>query len=103
LAYARRTIDLAMLETIKAETDRQISTIRGLLAEAASDSPLAPFLDADTVEAAAALWEAKSIGQRREIVRLLMSVVLLKGDSHGFDPESLLITPRRDAEDVSPA
>jgi hypothetical protein len=92
-----------MLETVKAETDRQISTIRGQLAEAVSDSPLAPFLDADTVGAAAALWETKSIGQRREIVQLLMSVDLLKGDSHGLDPDTLLITPRHTAKHISPA
>ncbi|MFJ9243768.1 recombinase family protein [Streptomyces sp. NPDC101776] len=103
LAYARRSIDLSMLETVKAECDRQISTIRTQLAEAVSDSPLAAFLDAGTVEAAVKLWKAKSIGQRREIARLLMDIVILKGDPHRLDPNTLLITPRRTAEDISRA
>ncbi|MFJ9895281.1 recombinase family protein [Streptomyces sp. NPDC091280] len=103
LSYARRSIDLEMLETVKAESDRQISVIRSQLAEAISDSPLADFLGAATVEGAAKLWTAKSIGQRREIVRLLMNVVVLKGDPYRLDPDTLLITPRRTAQDVSPA
>lgn len=103
LAYARRTIDLAMLETVKAETDRQISTIRSQLADAVSHSPLATFLDAGSVEAAAALWETRSIGERREIVNLLMRVVFLKGLRQGFDPDTLPITPRSAGEDISPA
>lgn len=103
LAYARRSIDLDMLETVKAESDRQISVIRGRLAEAVSHSPLADFLGAGTTEAVAKLWETKSIGQRREIVRLLMDVVVLKGDRHRLDPDTLLITPKRAAEGISRA
>lgn len=101
LAYARRSIDLDMLETVKAESDRQISAIRGQLAEAISDSPLADFLDAGTAEAATKLWKGKSIGQRREIIRLLMHVVVLKGDPYRLDPDTLLITPRGTTWNVS--
>ena len=103
LAYARRSIDMAMLETVKAECDKQISTIRTQLAEAVSDSPLADFLDAESVEAVTKVWHSKSIGQRREIVRLLMDIVILKGERHRLNPDTLLITPRRTAEDVSRA
>lgn len=103
LAYARRSIDLSMLETVKAECDKQISTSRTQLAEAASDSPLVDFLDARSMEAVTKLWRSKSIGQRREIVRLLMDVVVLKGDPDRLDPDTLLITPKRAAEDISRA
>ncbi|MFK0155408.1 recombinase family protein [Streptomyces sp. NPDC090493] len=98
LSFARKAIDLSMLETVKAETDLQISKIRAQLADAVSDSPLSDFLDADTFEAAAAVWETKGIGERREIVRLLMDVVVLKGDPYKLDPDTLIITPRNGAK-----
>ncbi|MFJ2162539.1 recombinase family protein [Streptomyces sp. NPDC087856] len=102
LAYARGSIDLEMLETVKAEADRQIATIRGQLAEAAADSPLVDFLGASTEQAAAKVWGTKSIGERREIVRLLMDVVVLKGDPYRLDPDTLVIMPKRAPKAVSP-
>lgn len=103
LSYARGALDLEMLETVKAEADRQISEIRGWLAEASSGSPLADFLETDTVEAATAVWKTLSIGRRREIVRSLMDITLLKGESNRLDPDAVVITPRRAGVKVSRA
>ncbi len=94
VSYARGGIDLEDLETIKADTAREIAALRSRLTEATSVSPLGEFLETDTVAAAFALWESKSIGQRREIVRLLMTVTLLKGASHDLDPATVRITPK---------
>ncbi|MFD9445473.1 recombinase family protein [Streptomyces sp. NPDC060006] len=93
-SYARRRIDLETLETVKADTDLQISELRSTLAEATVASPLAEFLEAGTAEAALVLWEAKSLGRRREIVRLLMDITLLKGDPYKLDPDTVLVTPK---------
>jgi site-specific DNA recombinase len=103
LSYNRGGIDLQMLETIRADNDQQISERRSKIAEATAASPLAEFLETDTVAAAAALWETKSIGRRREIVRLLMDVTLLKGDPYRLDPDTVLIRPRRHAAASSAA
>lgn len=103
LSYGRGKIDLSMLETIKAETDGEIKKIRRLIAEAVPVGPLTDFLEADTVEAVAAVWENLSIGRRREVVRLLMNIVVLKGDPYRLDPDTLLITPVRPKQRVSPA
>lgn len=95
LSFARGGIDLETLETVKADTDQQISRLRGVIAEATAASPLADFLETGSVEAAAAVWEALSIGRRREIVRLLMDVTVFKGRPHELDPDTILITPKR--------
>lgn len=94
LSYARGRIDLETLETVKAATDEQISVLRADLAEGTASSPLADFLEADTVAAAFEMWQSKSIGRRREIVRALMTVTLLKGTSHDLDPATVRITPK---------
>ncbi|MEU9972310.1 recombinase family protein [Streptomyces sp. NPDC051014] len=103
LAYARRSIDLGMLETVKAESDRQITVARDKLNAAIPQGPLSDFLETDSFEAAAAVWEAKSVGERREIVRLLMRVVLLKGDPYQLDPSTVIITPVKPTSAVSRA
>lgn len=93
-SYARRKISLAVLETVEADSDKQITEIRSRIAEATSNSPLADFLDADTVEAALEVWQSKSIGRRREIVRLLMGITLDKGAPYHLDPATVRITPK---------
>ncbi|MFJ2514657.1 recombinase family protein [Streptomyces griseoviridis] len=102
LAYARGAIDLEMLETIKAEADRQSSKIRKQLSAAVVESPLAGFLAVDGAEAVAALWETLSLPRRREIVRLLMTVTVgraphTRGQPPALDPATLIITPVRPA------
>ncbi|MFF5004648.1 recombinase family protein [Streptomyces phaeochromogenes] len=95
LSYARGGIDMQMLETIKADTDKRIGEVRGSLAEATASSPLAEFLETNTVDAAFRVWEGMSIGRRRTIVRLLMDITLLKGAPfHRLDPATILITPK---------
>ena len=86
-----------MLETIKADVDQQLSRVRGLLAEATSASPLADFLEIESVAAATAVWESLSIGRRREMVRLLMDITLLRAPrgTYDLDPDTVVITPRR--------
>lgn len=93
-SYARGAIDLETLETVKADISQQTAGLRGSLAEATAASPLADFLETDTVAAAFKAWEARSIGRRREIVRLLMDITLLKGATHHLDPATVLITPK---------
>lgn len=102
-AYGRGSIDLSMMETIKAETDREIKKIRGLLAKAVRSSPLTDFLEADTFESVVKVWKTLSIGRRREIVQLLMDIVVLKGDTYTLDPNTLLITPKSAHARISPA
>ncbi|TGA89425.1 recombinase family protein [Streptomyces sp. MZ04] len=92
-SYARGGIDLAMLETIRADRDKRVREIRTTMSEATAGNPLADFVEADTEAAAQAVWASKSIGRRREIVRLLMSVTLLKGDAYKLDPETVVIGP----------
>ncbi|MFC3347338.1 recombinase family protein [Streptomyces echinoruber] len=101
LSYARGGIDLEMLETIKATTDKRIAKIRSTLAEATAATPLADFLETGSVEAAYAVWQSKSIGRRREIVRLLMDIVLLKGAAYHLDPDTIVITPKRPSAGVA--
>ncbi|MFM9634338.1 recombinase family protein [Streptomyces galilaeus] len=94
LSYARGRIDLETLETVKADTDQQIAKLRAVIAEATAASPLVDFLDTDSVEAAAAVWGTLSVGRRREIVRVLMDVTVLKGDPYELDPDTIRIVPR---------
>ena len=94
LSYARGGIDLEMLETIKADTDRELSRVRAVLAEATATSPLADFLEVDSLAAAVVLWRTLSIGRRREIVRILMDITLLKAPQRDLDPDTVVITPR---------
>ncbi|MEV6122958.1 recombinase family protein [Streptomyces sp. NPDC052077] len=94
LSYSRGGIDLDMLETIKADAEQQIAKARGLLAEASANSPLAEFIETRTAAEAAAVWGSLSIGRRREIVRLLMDVTLLKGADYHLDPATVVVTPK---------
>lgn len=93
-SYARGRIDLETLETVKVGVDREIKELREQLSEATLSSPLAPFLEADSAAAARALWETKSIGRRREIVRLLMDIVVMKGDPYRLDPATIIVKPK---------
>jgi site-specific DNA recombinase len=95
LSYARGGIDLETLETVKADTSRQVSKLRSTIEAATASSPLAEFLDIDTLAGAFAVWESRSIGRRREIVRLLMDVTVLKGHPYDLDPATILITPKK--------
>jgi site-specific DNA recombinase len=102
LSYARGGIDLETLETVKADIDLQTAGIRSQLAEATASSPLAEFLEASTVEAAFAMWEARSVGRRREIVRQLMDITLMRGAAYELDPDTVVITPRSRSADGAP-
>ncbi|QQM44968.1 recombinase family protein [Streptomyces liliifuscus] len=93
-SFATGKIDMAMLETAKATVDQRIDEIRGEMRAGAAVSPLADFLEADTPGAARKVWNALTIGRRREIVRLLMDITLMKGPTYELDPATVLITPK---------
>lgn len=94
LSYAQGGIDLSMLETVRASRDRRASEIRATMSEATKGNPFADFLEANSREAAQAVWDSKSLGRKRELVKLLMSVTLLKAPrGRELDPETIVIGP----------
>lgn len=68
--------DAEALAAVKAEIDGQIAAIKEQLAEVSAVSPLADFVGVNSPAAVKKLWDAYTLGRRREILRLLITVVL---------------------------
>lgn len=103
LDRAHGIIDRAMLATIVAAVDGQIAELADQLKTASAENPLSEFIGADRARVREALTEAGR-GRRREILRRLMTVTLLKVrtgrrlNSAPFDPESVRIEAPQLAE-----
>lgn len=76
ISFARGAIDEETLETIVAECNKRINEIREELKSASAEDPLSEFLDIDNVEDAKRVWESRTLGRKREIVRRLFDVTL---------------------------
>ena len=88
--YARGTIDDAQLETISAELDHRMAEIRADLNAATSHSLLSAFAMTDD---ARRTWEELTIGRKREIVRILLTVTLPPlGRGHTFNRDLIQIS-----------
>jgi hypothetical protein len=90
LSYARQAIDQTQLETISAELDHRMAEIRADLNAATSHSPLSVFAMTDD---ARRTWEELTIGRKREIVRILLTVTLPPlGRGHTFNRDLIQIS-----------
>jgi site-specific DNA recombinase len=88
--FARGKIDEAQLETISAELDHRMTEIRADLNAATSHSPLSPFAVTDD---ARRTWDELTIGRKREITRILLTVTLPPlGRGHTFNRDLIKIT-----------
>ncbi len=89
--FARGGIDEEQLETVTAEVDQRITEIRAELSAATAQSPLADFA---ATEDARGTWEGLSVGRKREIVRLLLTVTLPPlGRGHTLNGDLIQIGP----------
>lgn len=91
--FAAGSIDGPMMNTIAATIDRQCNAIREELRAATAESPLTPFIVTDD---AAETWAGLSLGQRREILRLLFVVTVQpigRGRRMAFDHRAVVIEP----------
>jgi site-specific DNA recombinase len=88
--YARGGIDEAQLETITAELDHRMTEIRAELNAATSHSPLSPFAMTDD---ARRTWDELTIGRKKEITRILVTVTLPPlGRGHSFNRDLIQIS-----------
>ncbi|MEZ0070790.1 hypothetical protein [Planotetraspora sp. GP83] len=94
LSVARRTLSTTVAEVAQAEIDKRRSEIHAELKSATAESPLAEFA---TTDDPARTWKGLTLGRRREIVRLLVTVTLLpvRGRPAGgeIDPDSVRFAP----------
>ncbi|HEX6526517.1 MAG TPA: recombinase family protein [Streptosporangiaceae bacterium] len=89
-SYARGGIDEAQLETITAELDHRMAEIRAELNAATSHSPLSAFAMTDD---ARRTWDELTIGRKREITRILLTVTLPPlGRGHSFNRDLIQIS-----------
>jgi hypothetical protein len=88
--FARGAIDEEQLETITDEAGQRIGQIRAELSEATAKSPLADF--AATGDARRT-WEDLTLGRKREILRILLTITLPPlGRGHTFNRELIQIS-----------
>ena len=88
--YARKAIDESQLVTISAELDQEITRIRAGLNAATSHSPLSVFAMTDD---ARRTWDELTIGRKREIARILLTVTLPPlGRGHSFNRDLIRIS-----------
>lgn len=94
LSLARRKLSTTAAEVAQAEIDQRRTEIHNELKSATAESPLAEFATTDNP---AATWKALTLGRKREIVRLLVTVTLLpvRGRPAGgqIDPDSVRFDP----------
>lgn len=76
------------------ELTRRISDLEDRISRVLGESPVTALADAEDVRAA---WEAMPLRDRKHVVELLMTVVILPaGKGQRFTPEQVRITPRRE-------
>jgi site-specific DNA recombinase len=107
LMFARRAITGSQLETGTAETTKRIREIEKTLNEAVSESPLAPFVA--NHEPAEKIWRQLPIGVKRELLKTLLTVRLMKAPDRRrgrrpknappetLDLSTIIITPKTTA------
>lgn len=88
--FADGEIDRAALLAGTARADARLAEIEGRLADAASDSAVAPLLAAGDVRAA---WGALDLSRKRAVISALMRVHLLPPGQgrRSFDPDSVRV------------
>lgn len=94
----KREITRQDFKVAKAGMEADLARVTARLSSAAARSPLAGIADAEDVDAA---WKAASLGRRRAVIDVLATVTLLPGQRGRlpggayFDPDSVVIEPRR--------
>jgi len=71
-----------------AKATQRIDSITAELSAEASTSPIADFVDVDDVRA---VWDAKSIGEQREILKIVLKVTVKRGSVRQIDEEHVEI------------
>lgn len=88
--FAAGVLTEAELTSGKREINDRLLAINARLADTDRPDPLAEFRD----RPAAAVWESLPLAQRREVVKLLLSIEFVKAPRRGpgFDPDGMVVT-----------
>ncbi|MFS1302565.1 recombinase family protein [Streptosporangium longisporum] len=94
LSLARKKISLTLAEVAQAEIDKRRTEINAEIKDGTAEHPLQEFVTSDDAEST---WKQLTLGRKREIIRLLVTITLLPAGKGNRPPvhERVKIVPNR--------